>query len=345
MRARITPIVVICALLVGFAQPAGADTPQEKLERAQTRLHDLTADLEIQIEECNTRREQYKAAQQAVKDNRSDHDEVEAALASVDSQRGDVVAEMYKQSTSTAQVETLTSTATSLTEYAERLTWLDITAKARTSAFERFAAAQEQLAASAEMLELAESQAREANTEAQRSCEETERRVEAEEARVSDLAAEVERLEEAARSRQEDARSRQEDAADDAAGAGDSGSTSTPKVSGNAAGAVEFALAQVGKPYVWGGAGPDSYDCSGLTSAAWAAAGTSLPHSSQMQYSATARVSRDAAQPGDLLFHGSPIHHVAMYIGNGKMVEAPHSGALVRVVPADRSDLAGVGRP
>jgi cell wall-associated NlpC family hydrolase len=338
MRARITPIVVICALLVGFAQPAGADTPQEKLERAQARLHDLASDLEIQIEECNTRREQYKAAQQAVEDNRSDHDEVEAALASVDSQRGDVVAEMYKRSTSSAQLETLTSTATNLTEYAERLTWLDITAKARISAFERFAAAQEQLAASAEMLELAESQASDANAEAQRSCEETERRVEAEEARVSDLAAEVERLEEAARSRQEDA-------ADDAAGAGDSGSTSTPKVSGNAAGAVEFALAQVGKPYVWGGSGPDSYDCSGLTSAAWAAAGISLPHSSQMQYSATARVSRDAAQPGDLLFHGSPIHHVAMYIGNGKMVEAPHSGALVRVVPADRSDLVGVGRP
>ena len=162
--------------------------------------------------------------------------------------------------------------------------------------------------------------------------------------RAEKIDEEIEELEE----RYDEALAEQQaSATTDSGGGTSSGSGSCPVSDpGGAAGAaVNFACAQVGKPYVWGGAGPDSYDCSGLTSAAWAAAGISLPHSSQMQYSATARVSRDAAQPGDLLFHGSPIHHVAMYIGNGKMVEAPHSGALVRVVPADRSDLAGVGRP
>lgn len=341
MRARSTPIAIVCALLVWFAQPASADTPQEELERAQARLHDLSADLEIQIEECNTRREQYKAAQQAVDENRADHDEVKAAMASVQSQRGDVVAELYKQSTSIGQVEALASPATNLNEYAERLTWLDITTRARTSAFERYAAAQNELAASADMLEVTEAQAQDANAEAQRSCEETEQKVEAEEARVSDLAAEVERLEEAARRRQQEAAADDGSERDD----DDGGSTPPPNVSGNAAGAVEFALGEVGKPYAWGGSGPNSYDCSGLTSAAWAAAGKSLPHSSRMQYSATARVSRDAVQPGDLLFFGSPIHHVSMYIGNGQMVEAPHSGAQVRVVSADRSDFVGAGRP
>ena len=332
--------MVLCALFVSFAQPATADTPQEKLERAQARLHDLAAELEIQIEECNTRREQFKAAKQAAEDNQVAHDEVRAALAEVDSERGHVVAELYKQSTSSGRVETLVSPATDLNEYAERLTWLDITTRARTTAFERYAAAQADLAASAEVLEAAQAQAGEANAEAQQTCDETEQQVEAEEARVAALADEVERLEAAQRRRQE------QRAGDGDGGSGGEQTAPTPQVSGNAAGAVEFALAQVGKPYVWGGSGPSSYDCSGLTSAAWAAAGKSLPHSSRMQYSATARVSRDALQPGDLLFYGSPIHHVSMYIGNGQMVEAAHSGVPVRVVSADRSaDYVGAGRP
>jgi cell wall-associated NlpC family hydrolase len=109
--------------------------------------------------------------------------------------------------------------------------------------------------------------------------------------------------------------------------------------------AVQAALSQVGKPYVWGAAGPNSYDCSGLTMWSWAHAGVSLPHSSAAQYSVTARVSTSALEPGDLVFYYSPIHHVAMYIGNGQMVEAPYTGASVRVVPLRTSDLVGAGRP
>lgn len=109
--------------------------------------------------------------------------------------------------------------------------------------------------------------------------------------------------------------------------------------------AVNTALAQVGKPYQWGAAGPSSFDCSGLTMYAWAHAGVSLPHSSAAQYSATTRVSTSSLAPGDLLFYYSPIHHVAMYIGGGRMVEAPYTGASVRVVPLRTSDLVGAGRP
>ena len=78
---------------------------------------------------------------------------------------------------------------------------------------------------------------------------------------------------------------------------------------------------------------------------AWAHAGVSLPHNSGMQYDATPRVAAHELAPGDLLFFGSPIHHVAMYIGNGRMVEAPYSGQQVRVVSASRSDFVGAGRP
>ena len=97
--------------------------------------------------------------------------------------------------------------------------------------------------------------------------------------------------------------------------------------------AVRFALAQVGKPYYWGAAGPSSYDCSGLTMAAWAHAGVSLPHSAADQYNYGTHVSLSSLLPGDLIFFYQPIGHVTIYIGNGMMVSAPTEGQDVSVVP------------
>jgi cell wall-associated NlpC family hydrolase len=110
--------------------------------------------------------------------------------------------------------------------------------------------------------------------------------------------------------------------------------------------AVRFALAQVGKPYVWGAAGPGAYDCSGLTMAAWATSGVSLPHSAASQYGYGTHVSRDQLEPGDLIFFYSPIGHVTIYIGNGLMVSAPTEGEPVSVVPLAyyNSDYVGATR-
>jgi peptidoglycan DL-endopeptidase CwlO len=118
-----------------------------------------------------------------------------------------------------------------------------------------------------------------------------------------------------------------------------------PPARGSAATAVRVALAQVGEPYHWGAAGPDSFDCSGLTMYAWGRAGVDLPHSSQQQYAALPHVARAALRPGDLVFFGSPIHHVGMYIGGGRMVAAPSSGRTVQVSVVDRRDYVGAGRP
>lgn len=118
--------------------------------------------------------------------------------------------------------------------------------------------------------------------------------------------------------------------------------------SGGAAAGAETAVAeakrQLGKPYEWGGSGPDSFDCSGLTSWAWRAGGKSLPHSSRAQYTATARVPLDEIQLGDLIFYGEPIHHVGIYAGDGRMVEASETGTPVRMASIYRSDMVGVGR-
>lgn len=99
--------------------------------------------------------------------------------------------------------------------------------------------------------------------------------------------------------------------------------------------AVDTAYAQLGDPYVWGGDGPDSFDCSGLTMYSYAAAGIYLPHSSNMQSNIGAYVSRSALQPGDLVFYYSPVSHVAIYVGNGQVIHAPNSGSVVQIADVD----------
>lgn len=109
--------------------------------------------------------------------------------------------------------------------------------------------------------------------------------------------------------------------------------------------AAAFARRQVGKPYRWGGSGPRGYDCSGLTQAAWAKAGKSLPHSSRLQAKKTRRIKRKNLRVGDLLFYGKPVHHVAIYVGKGKMIEAPRRGLNVRKVSIKHRKPVKIGRP
>lgn len=106
-----------------------------------------------------------------------------------------------------------------------------------------------------------------------------------------------------------------------------------PPATSNPAGAkaVSVAMAQRGKPYVWAGSGPNSFDCSGLVKYAYAAAGIPLPHSSRSLRSMTQYISEAQLQPGDLVFGGNPVHHVGIYIGGGQMVHAPSSGDVVKV--------------
>jgi peptidoglycan DL-endopeptidase CwlO len=124
-----------------------------------------------------------------------------------------------------------------------------------------------------------------------------------------------------------------------------------PAPNPTAAAAVKDALAQVGKPYRWGATGPATFDCSGLVRFAYGGAGLSLPRTSRQQWSAGRHVPVDDLRPGDLLFWASDpadpatIHHVGMYVGQGLMVHAPHTGALVRVDAVGPSGYAGATRP
>jgi len=108
--------------------------------------------------------------------------------------------------------------------------------------------------------------------------------------------------------------------------------------------AVQTALAHVGDMYGVGASGPDTFDCSGLTSYAYAAAGVALPHSSRAQSTMGVPVSRADLQPGDLVFFYSPVSHVGLYIGNGQMVHASVSGRPVAVTSVDKSGYVGARR-
>ena len=217
-------------------------------------------------------------------------------------------------------------------------------------------------------------------TESQRTLKDSRREVQAKltEARtlLSELTAEekarlaeIERKKQAEAERKAKERAKQEEAEREAreaaeekereeAGSGGAGSGSGPgtgsgggstapgsSYAAKAEKVIAFARAQMGKPYVWGAAGPDSFDCSGLTQAAWKTAGISLPRTTWDQVGVGQKVSVDAAQPGDLVFFYDDISHVGIYIGGGEMIHAPKPGADVRVESIYYMPIHSVVRP
>ncbi|MGW7434934.1 NlpC/P60 family protein [Streptomyces sp. NPDC054849] len=119
--------------------------------------------------------------------------------------------------------------------------------------------------------------------------------------------------------------------------------TGTPTAAGGAA--LTYAAAQIGKPYVWGAEGPGSFDCSGLTSQAWAHAGRAIPRTSQEQWARLPKVPLDRLRPGDLVVYFPKATHVGLYVGDGKVIQAPRPGAKVKVSPIAANPLLGAVRP
>ncbi|WP_328905018.1 NlpC/P60 family protein [Streptomyces sp. NBC_00234] len=109
--------------------------------------------------------------------------------------------------------------------------------------------------------------------------------------------------------------------------------------------AVAYATAQIGKPYVWGAEGPDSYDCSGLTSQAWSSAKRPIPRTSQEQWRLLPRIKIEDMRPGDLIIYHADASHVGMYVGDGAIVHAPRPGRNVTLTGAGSMAILGVVRP
>jgi cell wall-associated NlpC family hydrolase len=329
---------LLVALVMAATRPIsiGAAPDPGDLEAARDRLMELERDFQLVSEEYNLVHDRLVAIQAEMAETRLVVDDLEDRMTKRRSAAIRVATELYIADPAATVIETVLA-ADSLADIESRLEYLKRSHNAQKEVFERLEVDQALLEEGLELLEedRVKAAAAEARLEALRSDIE---------GKVADQQDEVDRLNEAI-----------ERARRLAAAAATVPEPGIPFVTTNirpapapnprAQTAVDAALSQVGKPYQWGAAGPDSYDCSGLTMWAWASAGVALPHNSGAQYSATPRVERSDLASGDLLFFGSPIHHVAMYIGNGQMVEAPYSGQVVRVVSMDRSDYVGAGRP
>ncbi|WP_216208381.1 C40 family peptidase [Amycolatopsis aidingensis] len=222
--------------------------------------------------------------------------------------------------TSGSQMNKLSAllTGDSTRDFLDRSAALDVLAADRNAALKNLSAAVQQAGAAERKAAEAQARAKKAKEEAEKLAADIKTRKEALDKKVQELKEQAGLLSASDRAAQQDT----------------GGAAPNVKAPGPAAQtAVDAALSKRGSAYVWGAEGPSTFDCSGLTSWAYQQAGISIPRSSRAQSAFGTPVSRSQLQPGDLVFFYSPVSHVGIYLGNGKMVHAPTSGDVVKVSP------------
>ncbi len=368
LAAAVAFVLTAGALVPALAAPAGAapiDDKRAEASRLQDSIEANGERISILTEDYNEARLKIDEATAGIVDSEARLDEAAAESRRLRGLLQGRAAELYKQSGSTSPIPELD--ARTISEAGSR-------AKYSAAAADRDESIMDDLSIARELLDARQADLEELKAEAEAESgrlDATRAEVEAAQADQEELLSRVEgeiaelvrqeeirRQEEAERQAREELAQRQaaeEAARRAAAAAAGSGSTggsgsytpppNVPAPNPSAQVAVDTAKAQLGKSYSYGAAGPSTFDCSGLTMYSWAAAGVGLPHSSRAQYAVLPHVPMDALAPGDLVFYGSPIHHVGIYIGGGEYVNAPQTGDVVKVASIYRSDFAGAGRP
>ena len=343
IAAALAAVTLVTSLVVTSA-PAQADIRQQ-IRSAQARLDELNRASEAAAERYNQARIRYAAARQrAAITGRA----LDAARQRLD-QRRQAIASFAAQTYKTGGVSSLPAIldGENPAAFLDRLTTLDAISRSQAEALSGLAAAQhDQAAAQATATAALAVQAR-TMADARREKATVQRNATEAQAILTDLrekqAALIRAAKAAAARRAAEARAaelaRQQQLAAAAAAALARQSLTpaviTPAVghySGNAAQiAIQVAKEQLGKPYVWGAAGPDSFDCSGLTMYAYGKAGIALPHYTGDQWNEGRHVSESELQPGDLIFFEANLGHMGMYLGGGQFIHAPHTGDVVRI--------------
>ncbi|HEU4948624.1 MAG TPA: NlpC/P60 family protein [Kribbella sp.] len=320
---------------VTFIQGSAVADPKPTLPQARAQVASLQHKAEEAGEAANDLRGQIKAASDRVKALRAGIKKQQTQVDAVKRQIGALAVAGYQTSGMTTTAQLLLSTNPD--QFLSQASTAQAFAGQQNSALRRFQAAQGKLAdlQASQQAELAALQAVQAKQDGFK--KQLEANLDAAEKVLSKLS-DAERAKLQAEQDREASQAR-------ASRSSERMDNINVPVSGRASAAVEYALAQLGDPYVWGADGPSSFDCSGLTMAAWARAGVSLSHSSKAQYSEGRRVSKSSLQPGDLVFYYSPISHVAMYIGNGRIVHASRPGKPVKTDPLDLMPYSGAVRP
>ena len=354
---RLATAVVSLATLVSTtavvtATPATADSLKARIAAAHRQLNALNTRAEAAAERYNAARIKLASDQRNATSAQQQLVQAQGQLAKLQSSVQAFAVAAYQGQAFDSSVGV---TATSPQEFLDKMSTLQAVANSQSQTLARLAAAQQQEDAAQTVAAAALKAQQDSTAQMQQDRDAVVSAADQERQILGQLEERQRQIIAAARARaariaaeQEAARLAAERAAAAAAvSALYSQPTSSPVVtgSGGARVAVEWAYKELGKPYQWGAAGPDSFDCSGLTQYVWGKAGVYLDHYTGSQWNEGQHVSQSQLEPGDLVFFGSDLHHVGLYIGNGNMIEAPYTGADVRISPYDRPDYAGAVRP
>jgi cell wall-associated NlpC family hydrolase len=336
-RSFVSAGLITAALLSALPTGIGHADPRPSLREVEQRVNALNDRVDVAVEQFATAKLALADASRRGAVAQARLRAAQAQLDAIKKSMGGVAAAAYRAG-GTDEFVQLVSTSTPQT-------FLD-----RASSLNRIAAGQSAQMAAAATARHRLSAARSEATAQQTARQAVARQMAAQKATIQQALAEEQRLLGSLKAQERAGLEASQAAARRAAArASRSRSYDVPTYNGPASGrasvAVQAAYAQLGKPYQWGAAGPNSFDCSGLTMWAWGKAGVSLPHSAAAQYNSGQHISQGNVQPGDLVFFGSPIHHDGIYIGGGNMISAPHTGDVVKIQAAFRSDYVGATRP
>jgi len=342
LKTRSRALISACLALVIAIAPAAsayASTLSDKRAEAaavQAKVDALIAKQEIASEQYNAARDRYQTVSAQVDASQRRLEKLQAEADRLQTALGNEADSMYRTDGTLGFIEALMSSRT-IEDFNSTLEMLQRVGEQNAATVSDLKITQQQVTAEQARLVAAQSDAAAQQSVMAANEKAVKARLSEQQHLLAGLSADIKQI--------LAARAAAEAAAARAAAAGiDTGGN--PPTSSKGAAAVWWAEKALGRPYVWAADGPSSFDCSGLMKWAYGHVGVSLPHYSGAQINVGSRVSRDNLEPGDLVFFGSPIHHVGMYIGGGRFVEAPYTGANVRISNlSGRGDYVGACRP
>lgn len=306
--------LVVVGLALGVLAPATAVRAEPSQAEIQQRISRESAKLVKVVEQYNKVNEELKTTKAKVEQHAKGLPQLEGKLAEARSDVSEIAATAYKRG-QLREVDAVLATD-GQDALIDRLGSLEHLARGRQAQITSFTAARQQYDGEKRRLDTALAKQK----IQMRDLKGRKTRIEADLERLNDM-------------RREAYGTEQE--------SGSSYSGTIPSLSGAAGQAVTYAYNAIGTPYAWGGEGPGGYDCSGLTLAAWRAAGKSLPHNTDMQWNQVAHIDRSAVRGGDLVFYPG---HVALAVGNGQIIHAPTFGETVKLADMDVMSPTGYGR-